>query len=392
MTTDKTAGQRRGRTGYPAKPETLLRANGTAPHPHWRQPDAGETGIAAGKILDAGGAQYRVVCSDNRKLLPGLAAESVDLVVTSPPYFSQREYATPGLGNEESVEEYLDNIMATFAQIIRVMKPTGSIVYNMGDKIIDGCLQLIPYRFAIRAIDEFDLRLVNDITWIKRNPTPHQFTRRLTVSTEPFFHFALNGDYYYNRDAFQPANEAPKRKPTAKLGSRYRDLIDGSELTAAERRAAHTALDDAIADVHAGRIQSFRMKIRGIHAPAYGGQDGGRKMHIERYGFTIIRISGQTMKRDVIESPVESLPGNGHPAIFPVRVIREIIRLLSPPDGLVLDPYLGSGSTMVAAVLEGRSCIGIDISDEYCVSARERVSQTVHQPELAWHRLMMEES
>lgn len=311
MTTDKTAGQRRGRTGYPAKPETLLRANGTAPHPRWRQPDAGETGIAAGKILDAGDAQYRVVCSDNRKLLPGLAAESVDLVVTSPPYFSQREYATPGLGNEESVEEYLDNIMATFAQIIRVMKPTGSIVYNMGDKIIDGCLQLIPYRFAIRAIDEFNLRLVNDITWIKRNPTPHQFTRRLTVSTEPFFHFALNGDYYYNRDAFQPANEVPKRKPTAKLGSRYRDLIDGSELTAAERRAAHTALDVAITDVREGRIQSFRMKIRGIHAPAYGGQDGGRKMHIERHGFTIIRISGQSMKRDVIESPVESLPGNG---------------------------------------------------------------------------------
>ena len=105
-------------------------------------------------------------------------------------------------------------------------------------------------------------------------------------------------------------------------------------------------------------------------------------MHIERHGFTIIRISGQAMKRDVIESPVESLPGNGHPAIFPVRVVREIIRLLSPEDGLVLDPYLGSGSTMVAAALEGRSCIGIDISREYCDSAQERVSHTVHQPEL----------
>ena len=386
MTTDRIAGQRRSRIAYPAQPEALLRADGTALRPHWRQPDAGETGVAVGKIMDAGCAQYRVVCSDNRRLLPGLAAGSVDLVVTSPPYFSQREYAAPGLGNEESVGEYLNNIMETFAQIIRVMKPTGSIVYNMGDKIISGSLQLIPYRFAIRALDEFDLRLVNDITWIKRNPTPHQFNRRLTVSTEPFFHFSLNGDYYYNRDAFQPADEAPKRKPTTKLGSRYRDLIDGSELTAMERRAAHTALDAAIADVREGRIQSFRMKIRGIHAPAYGGQDGGRKMHIERHGFTIIRISGQAMKRDVIESPVESLPGNGHPAIFPVRVIREIIRLLSPQDGLVLDPYLGSGSTMVAAVQEGRSCIGIDISNDYCVSARERVSQTVHQPELAQHR------
>ena len=333
-----------------------------------------------GRILDAGNAQYRVICDDNRKLLPALDAGSVDLVVTSPPYFSQREYDQPGLGNEGTAENYLDNIMETFGQIVRVMKPTGNIVYNMGDKIIDGSLQLVPYRFAIWVLDEFNLRLVNDITWIKRNPTPHQFNRRLTISTEPFFHFALGSDYYYNRAAFQPGSDTPRRKPTAKLGSRYRALIDGSELTSEERCAAHKALDSAIADVWDGRIQSFRMKIRGIHAPAYGGQDGGRKMHIERYGFTIIRIYGEKMKRDVIESPVESLPGNGHPAIFPVRVVREIIRLLCPPDGQVLDPYLGSGSTMVAAVVEGRSCIGMDISRDYCDVAEERVSQSVHQP------------
>ena len=382
MTTSRIAGRHREPTGYPENRERLLRAEWAASQSHCRRADDGVAGTAHGRVLDAGYTQYRVVCSDNRVLLPSLDTGSVDLVVTSPPYFSQREYATPGLGNEESVEEYLDNIMETFAQIMRVMKPTGNIVYNMGDKIIGGSLQLIPYRFAIRALDGFGIRLVNDITWIKLNPTPHQFNRRLTVSTEPFYHFALGSDYYYNRDAFLPAGETPKRKPTAKLGSRYRDLIDGSELTVAERGAAHKALDEAIADVREGRIQSFRMKIRGIHAPAYGGQDGGRKMHIERHGFTIIRISGQAMKRDVIESPVESRPGNGHPAIFPVRVVREIIRLLSPEDGLVLDPYLGSGSTMVAAALEGRSCIGIDISREYCDSAQERVSHTVHQPEL----------
>ena len=382
VATSRIAGRHREPTGYPENRERLLRAEWAASQSHCRRADDGGAGTAHSMVLDAGYAQYRVVCSDNRVLLPGLDTGSVDLVVTSPPYFSQREYATPGLGNEESVDEYLDNIMETFAQIMRVMKPTGNIVYNMGDKIIGGSLQLIPYRFAIRALDGFGIRLVNDITWIKLNPTPHQFNRRLTVSTEPFYHFALGSDYYYNRDAFLPAGETPRRKPTAKLGSRYRGLIDGSELTAAERCAAHKALDEAIADVREGRIQSFRMKIRGIHAPAYGGQDGGRKMHIERHGFTIIRISGQAMKRDVIESPVESLPGNGHPAIFPVRVVREIIRLLSPEDGMVLDPYLGSGSTMVAAALEGRSCIGIDISREYCDSAQERVSHTVHQPEL----------
>ena len=321
---------------------------------------------------------HQVLCGDNRDIIPHIPDQSIDLVVTSPPYFQQREYSSPGLGNESGVDEYLDNIIQTLRQTIRVMKPTGNIVYNMGDKIVAGSLRLVPYRFAIRVIDELGLRLVNDITWIKRNPTPHQFQRRLTNSTEPFFHFALGGQYYYDRAAFQPDKEKPRRsKPTRKLGSRYRDLIETADLTAQQRASAHKALDQVIQDVRNGDIHSFRMKIRGIHAPAYGGQDGGRKMHIERDGFTIIRISGQRMKKDIIESPVESLPGNGHPAIFPVAVVREIIRLLSPPGGRVLDPYLGSGSTSIAALLEDRNSIGIDISPDYCDSALKRINATL---------------
>ena len=334
-------------------------------------------------VLEVGDAKHQVICADNQRFLPSLDAQSVDLVVTSPPYFSQREYTTLGLGNEESIEEYLDNIFRTFSQVVRVMKPTGNIVYNMGDKIIGGSLQLIPYRFAVKVLDEFNIRLVNDITWVKRNPTPHQFSRRLTNSTEPFFHFALGSDYYYDREAFQPREPEPRGKPTAKLGSRYRELIESSSLDSWQRKEAHKALDDVISDVWAGRIQSFRMKIRGIHAPAYGGQDGGRKMHLERDGFTIIRIKGNAMKRDVIVSPVESLPGNGHPAIFPVRVVREIIRLLCPPSGHVLDPYLGSGSTMVASVLEGRNCTGIEISDEYCRTTMGRLSEIKTEPKMS---------
>ena len=333
-------------------------------------------------IPEANGPQYNVVCEDNRKVLPSLNPRSVDLVITSPPYFNQRDYSTPGLGNEATPKEYLDNILETFSEIIRVMKPTGNIVYNMGDKIIDGGIQLIPYRFATRVVDQLNLRLVNDITWIKQNPTPHQFSRRLITSTEPFFHFALTSEYFHNISAFQPSNPSARNKPTPRLGSKYRVLIEESDLSDPEKCAAHQALDEVIADVWEGRIHSFRMKIRGIHAPAYGGQDGGRKMHIERHGFTVIRISGQKMKRDILESPVESLPGNGHPAIFPVKVVREIIRLLCPPNGQVLDPYLGSGSTMVAALLESRSCIGIDISQKYCNSAKERVARTAYQPEL----------
>ncbi len=321
--------------------------------------------------------EYRVICGDSDAELSTVAPRSIDLVVTSPPYFQQREYGSEGLGNEETVEQYLQSIATTFSKIVRVMKPTGNIVYNMGDKIIDGSLQLVPYQFALRVLSDFNLRLVNDITWVKSNPTPHQFPRRLIASTEPFFHFALGRDYYYDRKAFQRAKRKQPSKPTKKLGAKYRELIDSSTLSKSEKAGAHQALDEVIDDVRRGRIHSFRMKIRGIHAPAYGGQEGGRKMRIERYGFTIIRISGEPLKRDVIENPVESLPGNDHPAVFPAKVIRELIRLLCPEGGMVLDPYLGSGSTMVAALLEGRSCIGIDISRDYCIDAQERVRNTL---------------
>ena len=324
-----------------------------------------------------GDLEYKVICGDSEVELAQLEPRSVDLLVTSPPYFRQREYSAEGLGNEETVEQYLDGIMSTFARVVRVMKPTGSIVYNMGDKIVDGSMMLVPYQFALKVLAEFKLRLVNDITWVKSNPTPHQFSRRLIASTEPFFHFALGRDYFYDRKAFLRAERKKPTKPTKKLGAKYRELIDSSSLSDSEKAGAHRALDEVIDEVRNGKIHSFRMKIRGIHAPAYGGQEGGRKMRIERYGFTIIRISGEPLKRDVIINPVESLPGNGHPAVFPVQVIREVIRLLCPEGGMVLDPYLGSGSTMVAALLEGRSCTGIDISREYCIDAQCRMRKTV---------------
>ena len=321
---------------------------------------------------------YEVICGDSAEVLRTHDARSIDLVVTSPPYFRQRSYTSEGLGNEATVDEYLNNLVCTFSKILPLMKPTGSIVYNLGDKIVGGSAQLVPYQFALKVLHQFNLRLVNDITWVKSNPTPHQFSRRLIASTEPFFHFALGKDYYYDRDSFLPAEQKkPRSRPTDKLGSRYRKLIEESALNADERTAAHKALDEVISEVRNGEIHSFRMKIRDIHAPAYGGQDGGRKMRIEKYGFTIIRISGNPLKRDVIESPVESLPGNGHPAIFPVRVVRELVRMLCPEGGTVLDPYVGSGSTMVAALMEGRNCIGIDISPEYCKSSLSRIRHSV---------------
>lgn len=319
-----------------------------------------------------------IQCGDAAFLLKQFPPDSVDLVITSPPYYLQRDYnsASMSIGGERSVDDYIESLMEVFCEVVRIVKPTGSIVYNIGDKYIKSSLLLIPFRFAIQATERNDVRIVNNITWIKSNPTPRQFGRRLVSSTEPFFHFVKTGDYYYNRDQFMEQGTKIKRNsPSSRLGERYRLLIKKSALSETNKVRANEALDAVIQDVRAGRIHGFRMKIKGIHAEAFGGQDGGRKLQMDRNGFTIIRIHGRQMKRDVIENPVESIPMLKHCAIFPKKIIREIIKLLCPPSGIVLDPYMGSGTTALAAVSEKRNYMGMDIDPEYCIMARERVKQ-----------------
>ena len=319
-----------------------------------------------------------IQCGDAAFMLKQLPAGSVDLVVTSPPYYQQREYnqSEMTIGNEGAVEDYLEALMDVFVEALRVVKPTGNIVYNLGDKYVDSSLLLVPFRFALAATARTKVRLVNNITWVKTNPTPRQFTRRLVSSTEPFFHFAKTGDYYYDRNRFLASKDkAEHRKPGPKTGERYRGLIDRSPMSRKQRRRANQELDEIIDEMRRGDIVGFRMKIKGIHAEAFGGQDGGRKMQMDRKGFTIIRMHGRKMKRDVIETAVESVPNVGHTAMFPVTIIRELVKMLCPPNGVVLDPYIGSGTTALAAKKEGRSYIGVDIDPDYCEIARERVEK-----------------
>ena len=315
-----------------------------------------------------------IICGDSLEILRGMEKDQVDLVLTSPPYYGQREYNHPGLGNEETPEEYLHNIMETFREAVRITKPTGSIVYNMGDKVEAGSLLLIPYRFALTAVESTGVKLVNDITWVKKNPTPHQFQRRLVQSTEPFFHFALGKDYYHDSSGFMEDEQAREhRKPGPNAGMGYRWMIDKSELTKGEKERAHTELSEVIGEMRRGEIREFRMKIRGTHQPAYGGNPGGRQAQMDNKGFTIIRMKGNKIKRDVMETPVARRQGSDHPARFPVRVAQEMIKLLCPRGGVVIDPYLGSGSTAEAALSEGRKWIGVEINPQYCEEARQKI-------------------
>ena len=317
----------------------------------------------------------QILCGDNLELIQQLPDQSVQLVITSPPYFQQRDYGA-GIGNEDHLAEHLNNLLCLFNECVRVAKDDGSLVFNLGDKYENSSLLLVPYRFAIAATETGLVKLVNNVTWVKRNPTPRQFRRRLVSSTEPFFHFVKSEDYFYNLDAFMVGENAPKksRAQNRNVGRKYFELIDQSDLSDEAKCNARLALTQVIQEVHCGQIAGLRMKIRGIHAEPFGGQNGGRKIQLAKNGFTIIRIHGNKLKRDVIATSVESIKGIQHPAIYPVKIVEEFLSLLTRPGDLVLDPFVGSGSTAVACRKLGRHFIGYDINPEYCEAAHRRVS------------------
>lgn len=321
----------------------------------------------------------QILQGDCLDILKEFSNDSVDLVITSPPYFQQREYGGIGIGNEETIEEYIKNLTMVFRECVRVTKATGSIVFNLGDKYLDGNLQLVPYRFAIEILKEKQVKLINEVSWIKINPTPKQHLKKLISSKEPFFIFVKSNDYYFNKDAFLEYKDkyfnGGRKGGGNDIGKKYYEMIEQSQLSPKEQSQAKRELTETISQVKEGKIESFRMKIRGLHALPYGGQAGGRLTQIENKGFTIIKIHGNSIRRDVIESTVESIKGNIHPAVYPEFVVQEFIKLLTKENDIVLDPFMGAGTTAVVAKRLKRNYIGVEIHPEYIEYAEERLAE-----------------
>ncbi len=218
-----------------------------------------------------------IVYGNSADLLRRIPSDSVDLVITSPPYFQQREYDGRGIGNEKRPGDYISALIEVFRECVRIIKPTGGVVFNVGDKYENSSLLLMPYRFAVAATEQCGVTLVNNVTWVKTNPTPRQFKRRLVSSTEPFFHFVKSQDYQYHIDEFLKPQDTEKSSDNngtgENIGKKYFSFIKQSGLTAAQKEMARAALEDVIWEVRKGEIQSFRMKIRGIHSEPFGGQE-----------------------------------------------------------------------------------------------------------------------
>lgn len=326
-----------------------------------------------------------LLCGDAAAVLSCLPSESIDTVITSPPYFHKREYLAGGIGLEQTPEEYLERLYAVCVQIHRVLKPTGSFWLNLGDSYHHKSLLLLPQRLAIRLTDRLGFVLRNQIVWHKVKGAPDSAGDRLRNVWEPLFFFTKSRTgYYCNIDAVRNrARQAAVVKhgavvsATGVTGVRYRRKIElSTALSAAEKEQALQALNAVLHEVETGQIPDFRMVLRGSSRATHGtaARLSGRAAELQHQGFYILRYSAEgAIPGDVWDIlPEDSQHRSLHYAPFPEDLVRTPLLLSCPPGGVVLDPFAGTGTVCRVACSLGLKSVGIDLSEEYLQLAAVR--------------------
>lgn len=343
------------------------------------------------------GDKYKLIHSDCLSALKELPTASVNCIITSPPYWGMRIYDNAEdeneVGNEKDFKDYVRKLTEIFTEAKRVLTNDGSFWLNLGDKYNSKALMGMPWRVAIALIDEAGWILRNDVIWNQLKGT-QSCRDRLRDSYEHFFHFVKNKKYYYNDEEIRIK---PTKHPiitsnsvtssTGVSGKKYRKLIVESEvLTEDEKAAALKALNDTLEAVKSGELNDFRMTIRGAQRAWHSNNTAvsGRAKELETRGFYIMKIGSKgCLPTDIWNIVTEDTwRKDNHCAVFPEELLRIPILATCPEDGIVLDPFSGTGSTIAAALKLGRKGIGIELSEEYFLNSEKRILQIVATPSL----------
>lgn len=312
--------------------------------------------------------RLQILQGDTRIILNKLPEKSVNCVVTSPPYYGLRDYGIDNqLGLEDSPELYIGSLVEVFRRIKRVLKDDGTVWLNLGDSYagsgkgsnVDGSPNIsslkskqgtnkgsingkllpqkayninlkpkdligIPWRvaFALQA-DGWYLR--QDIIWHKPNPMPESVTDRCTKSHEYIFLLSKSERYYYDIDSIK------EKSLTLDKSNRNRD---------------ESKLNNC----------PGRTKMAGLKTNNYELKN----------------------KRSVWTIPTKPYK-EAHFATYPPELITPCILAGCPKDGVVLDPFNGSGTTGEVALNNGRKYIGIELNPEYVKLTEKRLQHIVDQ-------------
>lgn len=300
------------------------------------------------------------------EVLKSLPDECVDMVMTSPPYWALRDYGVEGqLGLEPTFEEYIQKLCDIFDEAKRVLKKEGTCWVNLGDtysgsncgagdsnstnrnkpesykqkykgqkagktQLPDKCLCQIPSRFSIEMINrEWILR--NIIIWWKPNCMPSSVKDRFTIDFEYLFFFAKNKKYH-----FQPQYEP----------------LESNKYDRARMAKARTEYGGKWAQESGGAIKTQRAFVA-------GNKEGRNKRCVWR----------------IFTRPYP----DSHFAVYPPELCETPIKAGCPKEGIVLDPFMGSGTTAEVAQRLGRNYLGIELNREYIKLAEKRLAKGNHE-------------
>jgi len=321
---------------------------------------------------------------DALHVLRDIRDEVFDVIMTSPPYWGKREYENGGIGLEKQYGQFICDLSAICAELKRVLKPTGSFWLNIGDSYEKKNLLGIPWRVAIKLTDEQGWILRNSVVWNKVKGGPDNTKDRLRNVHELVFHFVKSPrGYYYDADAIRSTPKTSKVvngsivSATGVSGVRYKRQIElSTELSEEERRNAFTALEEMLRGVVNGDIADFRMIIRGQQRTTHSDSQkvSGRAKELCDRGYYFLKYHPNGSKPsdvwDII--PEDTQKRKTHFAPYPQDLCRIPLLSSCPPDGVILDPFCGTGTTMLVASQLSRRSVGIDISEEYIHQAEER--------------------
>lgn len=324
------------------------------------------------------------LCGDARDVLDELPTESIDCCMTSPPYWSQRSYAGGGIGLEERYEEYVAQLVVILGKVKRLLKPTGSLWLNIGDAYMKKNLLGLPWRVALRLTDDQGWILRNSIIWNKIKGGPDNALDKLRNVHEMLFHLVKSPKgYFYDVDAARNSPRSTKVvngavvSATGVSGVRYRRQIElSTALTPDERSNALAQLDAILSAVQEGRLADFRMIIRGQQRATHSDSErvSGRARELQDKGFYFLKYHPNGSKLgdvwDIL--PEDTQKRKGHFAAYPEDLCKTPLLTTCPEDGIVLDPFCGTGTTNYVAFHLGRKSVGIDTSEEYVRTAAER--------------------
>jgi site-specific DNA-methyltransferase (adenine-specific) len=276
----------------------------------------------------------QIVQGDALSVLQPWPADIIDCIVTSPPYWQQRDYRANELqvGREETVNEYIQRLTKIFAECRRVLKSSGTLWLVIGDKYVRGEQIGLPWRVALSLIDEGWI-LRADCIWHKPNAMPCSTKSRPTIDHEYIFFFTKTKDYHYDADAVREPHVTFSANSRMRGGRRHFGLRGGT--------------------------------------PEAGKNGGMNNLHDGRWDQAFHPLGRN--KRTVWSIPLSKFR-EAHFAVFPESLVETCILAGCPAGGVVLDPFAGSGTVPVVARRLSRQYIGIDCEPEYCEMARRRLA------------------